>query len=266
MKKILLLLPLIMLAACDNKKTSDADLQCYMFADWQTPRVSALSEQEYHAKRRAETKLDVNIQTFEDHAIVTANGESAVFVKLSEQREGGVFGRVWITFGGDFPGTEREARLSVYGDISGKLILQYDISFTDEHFIFAATGKEMGIGIPCRPVKQEYLDQEWAAKVPFNHNYKMPNKTERCINEIISKISCETMRCKELAIYLPSAEQRFVKLSREEAMSISANWDYSNMKLYSNDGVVQEHEKDACETLKRLNKFIKDRNLDASQS
>lgn len=52
------------------------------------------------------------------------------------------------------------------------------------------------------------------------------------------------------------------ELTSQQALAISQNWDYNNLQLYSNtDSVVQEHEKDACETLKKLNKYIKDNNL-----
>ena len=52
------------------------------------------------------------------------------------------------------------------------------------------------------------------------------------------------------------------ELTSQQALAISQNWDSNNLQLYSNtDSVVQEHEKDACETLKKLNKYIKDNNL-----
>ena len=52
------------------------------------------------------------------------------------------------------------------------------------------------------------------------------------------------------------------ELTPQQALAISQNWDYNKLQLYSNtDSVVQEHEKDACETLKKLNKYIKNNNL-----
>jgi hypothetical protein len=52
------------------------------------------------------------------------------------------------------------------------------------------------------------------------------------------------------------------ELTPEQALAISKNWDDKNLQPYSNtDSVVQEHEKDACETLKKLKKYIKDNNL-----
>ena len=52
------------------------------------------------------------------------------------------------------------------------------------------------------------------------------------------------------------------ELTSQQALAISQNWDYNKLQLYSNtDSVVQEHEKDACETLKKLKKYIKDNNV-----
>ena len=52
------------------------------------------------------------------------------------------------------------------------------------------------------------------------------------------------------------------ELTRQQALAISKNWDDKNLQPYSNtDSVIQEYEKDACETLKKLNKYIKDNNL-----
>ena len=49
-------------------------------------------------------------------------------------------------------------------------------------------------------------------------------------------------------------------------MKISSNWDYSNMRLYSNDGRLEEHEKDACEVVDRLFKYIDEAGLNDSQT
>lgn len=42
-------------------------------------------------------------------------------------------------------------------------------------------------------------------------------------------------------------EQEFVPLTQEQALTISKNWDYKNMKLYHTG--EQPHEADACENL-----------------
>ena len=47
--------------------------------------------------------------------------------------------------------------------------------------------------------------------------------------------------------------QEFVPLTQEQALTISKNWDYKNMKLYHTG--EQPHEADACETLERLESY-----------
>lgn len=50
-----------------------------------------------------------------------------------------------------------------------------------------------------------------------------------------------------------TASENFVTLTQEQALSVSPNWDYKNIKLY-NHGTA-EHEKDACEALQKLEKL-----------
>ena len=79
-----------------------------------------------------------------------------------------------------------------------------------------------------------------------------------CIEEIMNTTFITTSENKiKISCAIPYPE-----LTSQEALAISQNWDYDNLQLYSNtDSVVQEHEKDACETLKKLKKHIKDKNL-----
>lgn len=51
-------------------------------------------------------------------------------------------------------------------------------------------------------------------------------------------------------------------LSYGQALEISTNWDYDNLKLYTHqDKKLQEHEQDACEVLERLTVFIEKHNV-----
>lgn len=49
--------------------------------------------------------------------------------------------------------------------------------------------------------------------------------------------------------------ERFVPLTQEQALLISENWDYKNMKLYHTGEFP--HEKDACDVYNRLSEFIR---------
>ncbi len=78
-----------------------------------------------------------------------------------------------------------------------------------------------------------------------------------CIEEIMNTTFITSQNKIKISCANPDHE-----LTSQQALAISKNWDYNNLQLYSNtDSVVQEHEKDACETLKKLNKYIKDKNL-----
>ncbi len=88
-----------------------------------------------------------------------------------------------------------------------------------------------------------------------------------CIDEIVkiaeSKYDTNTKKYNvKISCANPAHE-----LTQEQALGISKNWNYDDIKLYTNtDNVVQEHEKDACETLKKLNTYIKDNNLCSDDS
>lgn len=251
MKKTLLLLPVLALAACD-KPTSTADLTCDLDKNWQRDNVEYAIDAEGHFTDTHDTKIDVRVVTYEDYADVTVDKITTKFEKVQEEKDRGEFGHVALTYKGNFPGSERTALLSVYGDITNKQILQYDVIFL---------GKKAGkhtVAHSCYPVKEEYKGKSWSSAVPFNHHYKMPNKTEKCITEIVNKVICNSDKCDRLIL----SNEKNKTLSQEEALMLSKNWNYNDMKYYRNDGKLEEHEKDACEVLERIKQFIIDNDLD----
>ena len=252
MKKTLLLLPVIALAACD-KPTSTADLTCDLDKNWQRDNVEYAIDADGHFIDTHNTKIDVRVVTYEDYANVTVDKITTRFEKVQEEKNDGEFGRVALTYKGNFPGSERTALLSVYGDITNKQILQYDVIFLGRK-----AGKHT-LAHSCYPVKEEYKGKSWSCAVPFNHHYKMPNRIEKCITEIVENVFCENEECTKLSIH---GEGKTRSLSQQEALGLSSNWDYSNMKLYQNDGKLEEYEKDACDLLERVKQFIYDNDLD----
>lgn len=251
MKKALILLPVIALTACD-KPTSTADLTCDLDKNWQRDNVEYAVDAEGHFTNTHDTKIDVRVVTYEDYADVTVDKITTKFEKVQEEKNRGEFGHVALTYKGNFPGSERTALLSVYGDITNKQILQYDVIFL---------GKKAGkhtVAHSCYPVKEEYKGKSWSSAVPFNHHYKMPNKTEKCITEIVNKVICNSDKCDRLIL----SDEKSKPLSQEEALLLSKNWNYNDMKYYRNDGKLEEHEKDACEVLERIKQFVIDNGLD----
>ncbi|MBR4892256.1 MAG: hypothetical protein IKZ34_03705 [Alphaproteobacteria bacterium] len=250
MKKMLFLLPVIALAGCDSA-TSDVELSCEVDKYWSNVNALYLKNA-YGDFDTNDTKINVKVTTYEDYAKVTVDNITTVFEKVIEAKDHGEFGYVRLSYKGNFPGSERTALLSIYADIADKQILQYDLNFIGEKTT-NAEGREYSIGHFCQPVKEEYIGRNWSAKVPFNHNYKMPNKIERCINDITKKIYCMNTQCNQLALQIGVEH---IVLTQKDALLLSQNWDYSNMKLYQNDGVIEDHEKDACEVLYKINQFI----------
>ena len=97
-------------------------------------------------------------------------------------------------------------------------------------------------------------------------------KIERCIDQICEKVAYDGEKLYLLTtLNVHSKDGQSVKMytnhqveiPAEEAIKISKNWDLNNMKLYTNtDKKLQEHEKDACETLYNLNMYISSHDLD----
>jgi hypothetical protein len=97
-------------------------------------------------------------------------------------------------------------------------------------------------------------------------------KIERCIDQICEKVAYDGEKLYVLTtLNVHSKNGQSVKMytnhqveiPAEEAIKISKNWDPNNIKLYTNnDKKLQEHEKDACETLYNLNMYISSHDLE----
>jgi hypothetical protein len=257
MKKILLLLPLA-LAACD-RPTSTTNLTCSVDKYWQRSNALYLNNAYYDPAARDDVDVNVTVTTYDDYAKVTVNGITTTFEKVSESKDYGEFGYIDITYKGNFPDSERTALLSIYADITKREILNYNLAFIGQK-VKNSNGKETSMSFSCSPIKQEYKGKSWSSAVPFNHNYKMPNKIEQCITDICKIVYCGNEECTKLVI-LNDNNGKQTPLSPSDALSLSKNWNYSDMKFYRNDGKLEAHEKDACEVLDRLNKFIANNDL-----
>ena len=251
MKKTLILLPVIALTACD-KPTTSIELECSMNKDWQKPVSMLRTGEDY----KNQVPVLVDVKAYNDHAVLVVNGKESTFYKSREEKSMGEFGRVFVDYEGIFPDTDRLATFSFYGDIGSKTILQFDLYFDGEYKLH--DGKRFNMGHSCTPTKKEYIGDNWSANAPWNHDYKMPNKIEKCITEIVNKVICNSDKCDRLIL----SDEKNKTLSQEEALMLSKNWNYNDMKYYRNDGKLEEHEKDACEVLERIKQFVIDNGLD----
>jgi hypothetical protein len=99
----------------------------------------------------------------------------------------------------------------------------------------------------------------------FNLRPKELSPVEKCANEIDDKVVDCSAGClqeddKDFTGIRILGRNGWFYLTAEQAVGISPNWVYGNMKSYTSKfyagDALQEHEADACEVLERLNKFI----------
>lgn len=54
---------------------------------------------------------------------------------------------------------------------------------------------------------------------------------------------------------------KWLEINNETAISLSHNWTMDkNMKYYTKDSIIEEHEKDACKTKARIKEFLNNLN------
>lgn len=255
MKKTILLLPVLALTACD-RPTASVQLKCRMNKDWQKPVSMLRTDEDYENQ----VPVLVDVKAYNDHAVLVVNGKESTFYKSKEEKFLGEFGYVSVNYEGVFPDADRLATFSLYGDISSKTILQFNLRFDGEYTLH--DGEKLKNSIICEPTKKEYVGDNWSANAPWNHDYKMPNKIEKCITTIVNKLHCDNEECSRLYIYHRGNHN----LTAEDAIKISSNFDSSNMRRYTNDGKLEEYEKDACEVVDRLFQYIDEAGLNDSQT
>lgn len=82
-------------------------------------------------------------------------------------------------------------------------------------------------------------------------------KINRCINAIAELTHLQEVNDENIKYAVVVNDYGI--LTQEQALRITKNWDYNDIKLYNHeDQKLQEHEKDACVVLERLNKFIEE--------
>lgn len=240
MKKALIVLPVIALAACD-KPTTEVELDCG------------------HAYQNSETM--VFAKTYDDKAVLRINGGEEITLQRITEPE-------WKP-SISYEHYEYEGDVSEY---NGKIGFHFGLD--------KSNGTIEGYGISF-----EGNDGSWGCNVrnKFYGKYKKPSKEEICIRDICNRVFFESDedvkpgQPKKLVISKNINEyngnrqsvrfrsENFV-LPQEDALAISKNWDYNNMKTYNNDdNELKEHEKDACEVLDRLNAYIKAKGFDKTQ-
>ncbi len=223
MKKLVLLsLPLI-LAACKDEPLVQMQLQ---------PCCSA------------EEKLGVvTFSIYSDGAVLNVHGQD---IAMQEHADGYTYGDVYsLSWDGVFPESGEEISVSVDYNSHDYTIGGFYVSLNKHSY-------STDILIPAR------LDK-----------YKVPSANSKCVRQITSKTDVSAGRIfvgreNEWHAYrgdeYPYTRYSYEVIPVEDAIKISANWDYNNLKLY--DRGTEPHEQDACETLARLDEYIKSKGWD----
>ena len=100
---------------------------------------------------------------------------------------------------------------------------------------------------------------------PKAQSGKTDAQIDQCIKEIYKTgLIYSDADENKLAVRLGTGQVRVI--TQQEALSLSKNWNYSNMKLYKDDGRIESHERDACDVLKKLNNFVNNLNSQAKPS
>ncbi len=230
MKKLILILPILILAACD-RPTLDTHIIAWA--------------------QDTQTYVPFHVKLYNDHATVSAYGktnhwEKSVSYRTIDTATECYHGILPIK---SAPGAEMCFRIYINKNLIEALHLAYD---GDTYLVSLAA--------------------------PFKSTYKHSTEEEICINKIEQMVQINGLPNEKFfglriitSFQLPdnceSFQYRAIDIPANDAIKISDNWDYSNPKFYHNepDWILEEHEKDACETLKRLNKYISENNIEIRQ-
>jgi hypothetical protein len=226
MKKLALVLPIVLLAACD-RPTSDVRLDCHT------------------AYKNAPTI--VHVKTYKDRAELDINGIKATLDKVTSDNDN-FLEFADENFAGTMPDTQESVELWIRVEIEQDAISNYSLSFGQG-------------GYGCNVL------------VPVKHDYPKPTAVEKCIDYIENTVYLDEKSESKLAIAQPVNKhfadgrvrfyEEYKAIPATDAIKISPNWDPANPKYYSNgsDRVLEEHEKDACETVERLKQYMAENNL-----
>ncbi len=223
MKKLALLFFLLILAACKDAPLLQVQLQPCC---------------------EAEEKLGtVTFSIYSDGAVLNVHGQD---IAMQEQTDKDSYGDVYLlSWDGVIP--ESGEKISVSADYNSH---DYTISG------FSVSLNKMSYGTDVLiPVT---LDK-----------YKVPSANYKCARQISAKttvaagqifVGRENEWYEYRGYEYPHTRYSYEVIPAKDAIKISANWDYDNLKLY--DSGAEPHEQDACETLARLDEYIKSRGWD----
>ncbi len=236
MKKITLFSLLLTLCACEQPK-----LETY-FITW---------------NEDAQTRTPFYIKIYEDRAEISDKGQTQTWEKVSSRR---TINKAYECFHGvlpteSLPSAELCFNIYINENIISPESIVYDKQINNDAVDAQVYAYEFGL--------------------PYESEYKPATQEEICIDKIEHLVYIKKSANNDfesLQIYTNEVQDtknpnffylKTTDIPAEEAIKISPNWDYSNPKFYHNapDWVIEDYEKDACETLERLNKYMENNNI-----
>lgn len=237
MKKLasLLMLPLL-LAGCDSKPV----VETYVSA--------CCSMQEKYGLMK--------LSVWEDKMVLNVKGEDVLLKDGNSDGKRQPSDMYWLDMTGVIPSTKEKISVSMHYDVQKGLLEVNSFS-------------EGGVGYSMNtfyPIKLK--------------GYVAPNETESCVRQIQNIVILEgdsdlyvqqecrmwaSRESKALGVSEQPCYSSYTKIPVQDAILITENWNPENFKKYllsDNDAVLDEHEKDACDVLKRLKAYIADKGYD----
>jgi hypothetical protein len=176
----------------------------------------------------------VRAKIYDDRAELVIN--DSVKTTLQKTEESARYKDAWIDFKGKLPNSERTVQFQIQANPEKQVANQFSLGFS------------------------EYSSAFCDVEVPYKIKVKKFSAVEKCIWEISDLIYCAGScdNGPEFSGLGFRKNGKYIHIASEQAIKLSPNWDYKNPKFYQNneDGILNDYEKDACETLVRVQKFI----------
>lgn len=205
-----------------------------------------------HDKPKAEILLEpccslgdelgiLKLSLWNDRAVLNVQGQD---IELTDKNfEEGKARQVYsINWTGKMPDSDREIIIRTWYDTETEQLAGWSVAMSD------TGGYGTDVVVPIK------LDK-----------YKLPSATEKCAHDIASKTAVfgdkgGVFVGRNVYEYdFRGAKEKhngvfYEKIPAADAIKISPNWDYNNLKLYKTGH--EAHEADACDVLARLNDYI----------
>lgn len=146
MKKLLLVLPILVLAACD-KPTSNTELTCKLDLNWQ----NNVPIHFVNDAQMAFTETNINLQTFKNYVKITVDGITTKFEKIIERQYGNTQD---TSYKGNLPGSIRTAVLTISKNTQTNKIFDYTIEFVGLQII-EEHGNDVTLNFQCSPTTNQ---------------------------------------------------------------------------------------------------------------